>query len=122
MTDFICAICLTEKININQKIYDYNYVSIIDCKHSFCIDCLRNWIIVSKNHTCPTCRIVIKTVMKKNEFKVFTDSKTLKKDSKKTLKEDSKKTLELFLEKKQYKNNKKNLFYAILLETVMMQY
>ena len=46
----ICSICLD----------DIKFIPIkLDCGHKFCGSCINEWIILSKNCNCPTCRMVI---------------------------------------------------------------
>ena len=47
MSDGICSICLN---NFNNKIST-------KCKHSFCKDCIMDWISINNN--CPMCRNII---------------------------------------------------------------
>ena len=56
MSDYICSIC---------QLQTNNYTT--DCSHSFCSDCIGNWI--SYSPTCPICRAEINF----NDFNEFND-------------------------------------------------
>ena len=40
----------------------------LDCKHKFCESCINEWICVSKNYNCPTCRLVVSDKIKAEAF------------------------------------------------------
>ena len=53
-----CPICYT---NINN-------ISILSCGHTYCEDCILNWVKMDKN-TCPNCRDEIKIIETNNKKK-----------------------------------------------------
>jgi hypothetical protein len=44
----ICAICLEPAVK----------PKVLQCNHSFCIDCIMKWFETAKFHTCPCCKQV----------------------------------------------------------------
>jgi hypothetical protein len=53
-----CGICLEP---INKCIE-------LECKHKFCESCINEWICVSKNYNCPTCRLAVSDKIKADAF------------------------------------------------------
>ena len=53
-----CGICLEPMKNVIE----------LECKHKFCESCINEWICVSKNYNCPTCRVNVSSQIKSNAF------------------------------------------------------
>ena len=61
-----CSICLNKATN---------QITLTNCKHTFCTDCITNWII--KNPSCPNCRTSITNAEQKNFLVEFIINKKL---------------------------------------------